>query len=86
MIPHLRKAKWSSYHFYAYGKSDPLVTPFRTYRNFGLKERIRRLQFRQFVETMTDREEYEWKQRLNHPYLKTKKDVMKNYLQKSGEG
>lgn len=86
MVHEVRKSKWSSYGYYAYGKADPLITPFRTYSSFGLKEKLRRLQFRQFVETMTGSEEYLWQQRLKHPQLKTSKEILRNYLMKTGEG
>lgn len=86
MVSHVGKSKWSSYPYYAYGKDDPLITPFRTWFSFGLKEKIRRLQFRQFVETLMLSEEDLWKNRLSHPTLKTKKEILRNYLLKCHAG
>lgn len=86
MVKEVRHSRWSSYAFYAYGKKDPLVTPFRTYGLFGVQRKIRMLQFRQFVETMMDTEETLWRAKLAHPTLRTKKEILKNYLMKTGEG
>ncbi len=86
MVKHVGNNKWSSYPYYAYGKKDPLITPFRTFESFGLKMKIRRMEFRNFVETMMDSEETLWKSRLQHPFLKTKSDIMRNYLLKTGAG
>lgn len=86
MVKYVGKSKWSSYAYYAYGKPDSLITPFRTYASFGLDKKKRMEEFRQFVETMTVQEEYEWKQRLSHPLLKSKKDIMKTYLMSYGAG
>jgi len=86
MVPNARRSKWSSFHYYASGKKDPLITPFRNFMSFGMKKKLRQLQFRQFVETMTSNEEWEWKQRINHWNLRSKKEVLSNYLLKSGEG
>jgi len=86
MVSHVKQTRWSSYHFYAYGKKDALITPFRNFENFGLKEKIRKLEFRRFVETMMGHEEKLWQAKLAHPILKTKKDILKNYLIKTGYG
>jgi REP element-mobilizing transposase RayT len=86
LVRQVAHTKWSSYPYYAYGKADPLITPFRTYASFGLKQKIRRLQFRQFVQTMMSHEEKLWKERLSHPQLHTKKEILKNYMMKQREG
>lgn len=86
MVKKVSHTRWSSYPFYAYGRQDPLVTPFRTYGQFGAQRKVRMLQFRQFVETLMDYEEDLWKARLSHPLLKTKKEILKHYLMKTGEG
>ncbi len=86
MVKKVRHSRWSSYHYYAYGKPDPLITPFRNYGKFGLQKKIRMLEFRQFVETMMDYEEKLWQAKLLHPTLRTKKEIVKNYLIKTGFG
>ena len=86
MVKHVRHTRWSSYPFYAYGKADPLITPFRTYGLFGAEKKVRMLQFRNFVETQMDHEDRLWQKKLVHPHLKTKKEVLRNYLMKSGYG
>src|SRR3989338_4142817 len=82
----LSQTRWSSYHFYAYGKEDPLVTPFRTYGLFGVKKRMRMLQFRRFVETMMSHEEKTWKKQLINPTIKIKNNTFINYSIKTGMG
>ena len=86
MVQHVKQTKWSSYHYYAYGKPDPLITPFRTFNSFGVTKKIRMLEFRKFVEEMMGQEEFEWKMRLSNPFLKTKKEKMREYFYKSGMG
>ncbi|MBX7149742.1 transposase [bacterium] len=70
MVKHVKHTKWSSYHYYAYGKKDPLITPFRNFSNFGLNHKIRMIEFRKFVETLMDHEEQELKILLQFPNMK----------------
>jgi len=82
MVKRLKDTKWSSYSYYAYGKKDPLITPLRTYFQFGHTKKKRQLEFRIFVEQMLPHEEELWRARLLHPELKTKKEILQNYLKK----
>ncbi len=86
MVKHVGDSKWSSYAYYAHGKADSLISPFRTYKLFGLSKRKRMAEFRQFVETMTLNEESLWKSRIKHHQLKSSQEIMKDYLLKTGEG
>ncbi len=86
MVKQVKQSRWSSYHYYAYGKPDPLITPFRNYQKFGLQRKNRMFEFRQFVETMMDHEEKLWQAKLVHPTLRTKKEIVRNYLIKTGYG
>ena len=72
MVSDMDKTKWSSYHYYAYGKPDSLITPLRTYELYGNTPEKRQSEFRIFVEKMTEKEESLWRARLMHPNLKTK--------------
>lgn len=85
MVKRVSETRWSSYHFYAYGKEDPLVTPFRTYGLFGVKKRMRMLQFRRFVDTMMSHEEQTWKKHLIHPTIKSNNTLI-DYSIKTGMG
>jgi putative transposase len=82
MVKKLKDTKWSSYHYYAYGKKNKLITPLRTYFQFGKDKKKRQHEFRVFVEAMLPHEEDLWRAKLKHPYLKTKKDLLKNHLEK----
>ena len=44
------ETRWSSYHFYAYGKNDPLVVPVATYLGLGNTDIFRQQVYRQLVE------------------------------------
>jgi REP element-mobilizing transposase RayT len=81
MVKHVKQSRYSSYQHYAYGRMNPLITPFRNYFNFGSDPHLRMRHFRIFVETMTDQEESLWKEKLKHHGLKTKKQTMKNIFQ-----
>lgn len=80
VVKHVNQTKWSSYPYYAQGKPDPLITPFRTYFSFGLHKKKRMEEFRAFVETMMTHEETEWKLRLKNCELeiKVKRRRLKN--------
>lgn len=85
MVRHVKHSRFGSYHHYAYGKANELITPFRNYANFGKDLCKRRQKFRMFVEVITDREktnEKIWKQRLSHPNLKTIAQVMKDRMRR----
>lgn len=50
MVPHPSEYPWSSYHFYASGKSDDLVTPNPFYEAMGATTQERQLTYREFIE------------------------------------
>lgn len=78
MVKHVKQTRFGSYHYYAYGKFNELITPFRNYENFGKDASSRQRGFQMFVEMVTDQElaaEKIWRQRLHHPYLKSRAEV-----------
>jgi putative transposase len=42
MVEHPKDYRWSSFHYYSYGKEDPLITPAPSYLNLGDSPRLRR--------------------------------------------
>jgi len=42
MVQHPKEYGWSSFHYYAYGKEDPLITPAPSYLNLGDSPQMRR--------------------------------------------
>ena len=57
--------KWTSYHHYAFGISDPIITDnFRTYDRLGNTDQKRQIHFQEFVNQMTYHEENEFKTKL----------------------
>lgn len=44
--------KWSSYHYYSFGKNDPLITPSPPYLALGESARIRQFEYHTIVEEM----------------------------------
>jgi putative transposase len=55
---------FGSYHHYAYRRIDCLITDFANYEGFGNTSEERAKAFRQYVETMSEVEEREMKQKL----------------------
>ena len=53
-VKHPKKNRWSSYQYYAYGRSDPLITPSPSYLGLGGTARQRQLEYRNMVETLLD--------------------------------
>lgn len=49
MVSHPKDYRWSSYHFYAHGKKDPLITPPGCYIEMGDTDEKRQATYRQFV-------------------------------------
>lgn len=49
MTTHPRNYPWTSYHFYAYGKVDPLVTSNPQYQEWGHSPHDRRRKYRHFI-------------------------------------
>lgn len=49
LVIHPRLYPWSSYHFYAYGKEDPLVTSNPQYQEWGHSPEERRKKYRRFI-------------------------------------
>ncbi|HLD44563.1 MAG TPA: transposase [bacterium] len=82
MVKELQDTKWSSYHYYAYGQPNGLITPIFTYEQFGNTPEKQQIEFRFFVEKMPEHEETLWRAKLLHPLLKTKKEIVLNYLKK----
>lgn len=52
MVNHPKEYRWSSYQYYAYGKSDPLLTPAPSYLALGSNDKERQLRYREMVDTI----------------------------------
>lgn len=50
IISHPKEYKWSSFHYYAYGKKDPLITPAPSYLGLGTTDSARRRVYLKMVE------------------------------------
>lgn len=50
MVDHPKDYKWTSYHFYAFGKPDPLITPAPSYLILGLNDKERQLAYQAMVD------------------------------------
>jgi len=53
-VPHPRKNDWSSYPYYAYGKSDPLITPSPSYLALGRNPQECQREYRAIVEALIE--------------------------------
>lgn len=51
-IKHPSEYKWTSYHYYAYGNHDPLITPAPTYLELGNTNKARQEAYRDIVEEL----------------------------------
>lgn len=56
MVAHPREYKWSSYHFYAYGAPDPLITPAPSYMALGNTDEERRQAYREMVDAIIEQD------------------------------
>lgn len=63
MVDHPKDYRWTSFHYYAYGKEDPLITPAPSYLNLGDSPRIRRKNYLLMVEKILQND---WKEK--RPY------------------
>jgi REP-associated tyrosine transposase len=53
-VSHPRDNRWSSYHYYAHGDKDPLVTPSPTYLNLGKTKGERQKEYRMIVTSLIE--------------------------------
>jgi putative transposase len=63
IVEHPKDYRWSSFHYYAFGKDDPLITPAPSYLNLGDSPRLRRKNYLLMITTIL---ENDWKEKL--PY------------------
>ena len=76
-VPHPRKNDWSSYPYYAYGKSDPLITPSPSYLALGRNLQERQREYRAIVEALI---EYRKPMNISHTHFIGNPDwVLKKY-------
>lgn len=61
MVAHPREYRWSSYHFYAYGRPDPLITPAPSYLALGDTTELRRKSYCAMVDEIMERDGLEKK-------------------------
>ncbi len=50
MVPNPKDYRWSSYHYYAFGKEDPLVTPAPSYVTMGNDSLSRQTNYRKMID------------------------------------
>lgn len=53
-IKHPRQYKWTSYHYYAYGKKDPLITPAPSYLGLADTDKDRQRIYREMVDILIE--------------------------------
>lgn len=58
MVKHPKSYRWSSFHYYAYGKEDPLITPAPSYLELGSTNNERKKEYINLVETII---RHDWK-------------------------
>ncbi len=63
MVKHPKEYGWSSFHYYAYGRDDPLLTPAPSYLNLGASPRERRKKYLKLIEEILQND---WKEK--RPY------------------
>lgn len=66
MVLHPRDYKWGSFHYYAYGKKDPLITPAPSYLEMGRDDKTRQATYQTMVEEIL---KDDWKEK--KPYSST---------------
>ena len=59
MVRHPKHYKWTSYHFYAYGKPDPLLTPAPCYLALGATPKARQKAYRRMIDEIV---RHDWKE------------------------
>jgi putative transposase len=60
MVEHPKDYQWSSFHYYAYGKEDPLITPAPSYLNLGNTKRLRQKNYLKMIEQILQND---WKEK-----------------------
>jgi putative transposase len=53
-VRHPREYRWTSYHYYAYGRKDPLITPAPSYLGLADEEGIRQEIYRGMVDALLE--------------------------------
>lgn len=87
MVDHPKKYRWSSYHSYAYGKKDPLLTEAPSYLDMGNSAEERQRAYRKLVEEILKNEgfkqmEYSQKCYIGDPdWVLERSRELKAYLQ-----
>lgn len=60
MVAHPKEYAWSSYHYYAYGKKDSLITPAPCYLKMGSTNKQRQVTYQQLVKDIL---KADWKEK-----------------------
>ena len=84
-VKHPSKYKWTSYHYYAYGKKDPLITPAPTYLGLADTAKERQKIYREMVEGLIDdgmkKEDYSVTYFIGDPdWVKSNHDGLKDWF------
>ncbi|MFO1464067.1 MAG: hypothetical protein U1F66_09825 [bacterium] len=66
MVKHPKEYRWTSFHYYAFGEDDPLITPAPSYLNPGNTSRLRRKNYLVMIPRILKND---WKEK--HPYSST---------------
>ena len=67
-VKHPKMYRWSSYHFYAHGKPDPLITPCQAFLSLGADIQACQKRYREMVDGVIQND-LERKQRQNYSHV-----------------
>ncbi|MBI4238609.1 MAG: transposase [Deltaproteobacteria bacterium] len=57
MVPHIKDYQWTSYHYYANGRPDPLITPAPAYLALGTTDGARQQAYRAMIDELVAAED-----------------------------
>ncbi len=63
MVTDPREYQWTSYHYYAHGKAEPLITPAPSYLNLGRSDRERQQTYQSLVNEILQND---WKEKKDY--------------------
>lgn len=69
MVAHPKEYQWASFHYYAYGKKDRLLTPAPSYLNLGRSRTERQYKYRLLVEEILKNDWKEKKLYSSKPFI-----------------
>ena len=81
MTEHPKDYAWTSFHYYAYGKEDPLITPAPSYLALGFNSKERQNAYLELVENVLKNDWKEKKPYSSMPFIGNPDWVLKKNLQ-----